>query len=121
MARRTYLNMLKAIPELHERRESIEKGGERDGVERGYRERMERWFGERWGCAPATVRAFTAKAPVRFPLLTEHPQFFEDLREFGALEFTKKGTIKPASRGAGPDIREFMEEAKRLRRERLVA
>lgn len=101
LARRTYLAMMKILPELQE-----EEG------EKGFRERVERFFMERWNCGDSTFRKWKSSRypPQRSPSDVDNPGFFADAKMYGNAKFRKNGVLIESSLGKGPDIYDAIRE-----------
>lgn len=78
----------------------------RNGDEPTPREMLEAACALRWGCKPATVRAFDSGR--RRPTRKQRP-FRDDLKQYGAARFGRNGAVVKDSLGRGMDFETFLD------------
>lgn len=83
------------------------------------REALESAFGLRWNASFSSVRAFDVAR--RIPTWPKNKAFFDDVREYGAAEFSAAGVILKKSLGRGPSRDEFDLSVGHARRSRRAA
>ena len=127
-ARQTYLNMKAILPELQPDADpdfkSVSEAVMKARMKRSqsaHVARVEAFFCARWNCALSTLRHCTAnKYPPTRSFSDGNPQFFTDLRKYGAAKFTKAGKLIESSLSKGKDRAEYAAEVygyKQLRAE----
>lgn len=117
-ARQTYLYMKAILPELqpdadsdHASLSAAEKKKLQKRSQSAFVARIEAFFCKRWSCALSTLRHCTAnKFPPTRSFSDGNPQFFADLKEYGAAKFTRGGAVIKSSLGKGKDRAEYAAE-----------